>query len=321
MSYFVQFKQPNPDMDDCEHLSALGDDEDAWDGLDNEELKQVISVKFIEYGATQDGSRIAGLFELYRYAMLRLDVAERRKMLTEFSEMIEQHAGLGHMGLMMFLAADTDPGIRSSAALSLSVLFDPAIQNEDELAGPRFVTYTLVYHDGGAPGQGAALGGVLLLGDKRVMPLLEDAWDELSEEAQLEMTAAKSGFVSEGVIEFWLGRLEHGCSEAVFGSAAAAIAKMPTITQTPYVFDIERRLPAYAGGEPMKLLRRTTFADYLEKIRPRLEALASADSEPKVIPRIFEIWEDGALQSNDRLTHPNLETPPASAQESQLPTC
>jgi hypothetical protein len=290
MNFFKPTRKQDPGIDDCGHLSALGDDEEAWENLDDEELKQVISVKFIEYGATQDGSRIPGLFALYRHAIDRLSVGERRGMLADFSQMIEQHGGLGYMGLMMFLAADTDPGIRSSAALSLSVLFDPG--DEDDLAGPRFVIHTLANHDRGAPGQGAALGGVLLLGDKRVMPLLADVWDELSEEARLEMTAAKSGFVSEGMVEFWLGRLETGCSEAVFGSAVAAIAKMPVIAQVPYVLDVERLLPAYAGGEPMKLLRRTTFDDYLEEIRPRLEALEASESEPKVIPRIFEIWED-----------------------------
>jgi hypothetical protein len=290
MGFFDRFKTPKPEMDGCQHLSALGDDPDAWAGLDDDELKQVIAIKFIEYGATQDGSRIPGLFALYRHAMEFLDLDARREMLTEFCEMIEQHEGLGHMGLMMFLAANTDPSIRSSAALSLSVLYDPG--DGDELAGPRFVIDTLVNHDGGAPGQGAALGGVLLLGDKRIMPLLAEVWDELSEEAQLEMTAAKSGFVSEGVIEFWLGRLESGCSEAVFGSAVAAIAKMPVIAQVPYVLDIERSLPAYAGGEPMKLLRRSSFAAYLEEIRPRLEVLEAEESEPKVIPRIYEIWRD-----------------------------
>ena len=88
MAFFNRFKKQKPEMDDCKHLSALGDDPDAWDGLDDDELKQVVSVKFIEYGATQNGSRIAGLFALYRHAMERLDVGERRAMLTEFSEMI-----------------------------------------------------------------------------------------------------------------------------------------------------------------------------------------------------------------------------------------
>ena len=136
MAFFKQVKKPSQDMDDCEHLSNLGDDPGAWDDLDDEELKQVIGVKFIEYGATQDGSRIPGLFALYRHAMERLDVSERREMLTEFSGMIEQHQGFGHMGLMMFLVADTDPGIRSSAALSLSVLFEP--EDGDIRVGPRF---------------------------------------------------------------------------------------------------------------------------------------------------------------------------------------
>lgn len=292
MDFFKRLRKRKQGIDDCGHLSALGDDPETWDDLDDEELKRVIGVKFIEYGSTQDGSRIAGLFALYRHAMERLDVDERREMLTEFSGMIERNEGLGHMGLMMFLAADTNPGIRSSAALSLSVLFDPSQEGEDELAGPRFVIRTLIHHDGGAPGQGAALGGVLLLGDKRIMPLLAEVWDELSEEAQLEMTATKSGFVSEGIVEFWLDRLEQGCSEAVFGSAVAAIAKMPVISQAPFVVDIERLLPAYSGAEPVKLLRRTTFAGYLEEIRPRLEALEAAESKPKVIPRIFEFWKD-----------------------------
>lgn len=231
MAFFKQTQKPSEGMDDCEHLSALGADPEAWDDLDDEELKQVIAMKCIEYGATQDSSLIPGLFALYRHAMERLDVGERREMLTEFSHIIEQNDGLGHMGLMMFLAADTDPGIRSSAALSLSVLFDPA--DGDELAGPRFVIRTLVRHDNGSPGQGAALGGVLLLGDKRIMPLLAEVWDELSEEAQLEMTAAKSGFVSEGVVEFWLDRLEGGCSEAVFGRQSQPLPRCRSSPKCP----------------------------------------------------------------------------------------
>jgi len=280
------------EMEHYEHLSDLGDDPEAWQTLDDDELTEVVSLKLLEYAATEDGSRIPGLFALYRHAMERLDASDRREMLTAFSAMIEQHDGHGHMGLMMFLVADTDPGIRSTAALNLAVLYDPSREGQDELAGPRFVIRTLVRHDDGNPGQGAALGGVLLLGDKRINPLLAEVWDDLSEEAQLEMTAARSGFVTEAMVEFWLDRLEDGCSEAVFGSAVAAIAKMPVIAQVPFVMDVERLLPAYAGGEPMNMLRRTTFDDYLEEIRPRLAALEATESEPKVIPRIFEMWQD-----------------------------
>lgn len=289
MGLFDRFKKKNQEPKfDYDRLSALGADPDAWEDLDDEELKQVVLIQCIEYGLSQDGGRIPVLFALYRHAMEVLDVGERLQLLTQFSQMTEQQNGKGHMGLMMFMAADNDRAVCSSAALSLSVMFDP--EGEGPLAGPSFVVRTLVNRASDPVAQGAGLGGVLLLGDKRVMPLLQDAWDQMEEEAQLEMTKVKSGFVSEGILEFWLWCLENGCSESVFGSVVAAIAKMPVIAQAPFVLDIQRQFPAYAGGEPMKMLQRTSFADYLAQIRPRLEALTKTESEPKIIPKIYEMW-------------------------------
>jgi hypothetical protein len=291
MGLFDRFRsKKHSPASDYERFSALGDDPDAWEGLDDDELKQIILIKCIEYGVSQDGSRIPALFGLYRHAVTQLDVNDRLEMLTEFSRSTEEQHGKGHMGLMMFLAADDNPAVQSSAALSLSVLYDP--EDGDELAGPAFVVRTLLNRENDPEAQGIGLGGVLLLGDKRIMPLLEEAWEQLSEAAQLAMTKAKSGIVSEGIVEFWLNCLESGCSESVFGSVVAAIAKLPAIAQVPLVVDIERLFPAYAGGEPMRPLRRTSFADYLEEIRPRLEALEEVESEPKLIPKIYEIWKN-----------------------------
>lgn len=291
MGIFDRFKRKKTAVDNgYDRLSALGDDPDAWDDLDDEVLKQVVMIKCIEYGMSQDAARIPMLFGLYRHAMEKLDVSDRLEMLTQFSEMTELQKGQGHMGLMMFLAVDDAPAVQSSAALSLSVLYDP--EYGDDLAGPAFVIRTLLNRESDPEAQGIGLGGVLLLGDKRVMPLLEDAWAQLSEGAQLAMTKAKSGFVSEGIVEFWLNCLESGCSESVFGSVVAAIAKLPAIAQVPLVIDIERLFPAYAGGEPMRPLRQTSFSDYLEEIRPRLEALEEEESGLKLIPKIYEVWEN-----------------------------
>jgi len=283
-------KQKAP-SDGYARMSAAGDNPDVWGSLSDEELRQVVIVKCFEYGVSQDGARIPGLFELYRHAMTRLDTAERMELLTEFSAMTEERKGQGHMGLMMFLVADEDPAIRSTAAMSLAVLFDP--QEGDVLAGPRFVVKTLLNQQEDAERQGDALRGILLLGDKRLLPLLEDAWKKLSDNARLALTRAKSGFVNEGTVEFWVRCLENGCSESVFGSVVAAIAKLPVIAQVPFVIDAERVLPAYRDSEnPMRLIRRISFGDYLKEIRPRLEALEAQESEPKVIPSIYEVWEN-----------------------------
>jgi hypothetical protein len=284
------FKRNRPQASEYERMSALGDEPDAWQGLDDEELKELVIVKCIEYGVTQDASRIPMLFALYRHAIRRFDVSERAELLTQFSAMTEQQKGQGHMGLMMFLVAESNPGIRSSAAMSLAVLYQP--DDRDVLSGPRFVVSQLLREDK-TEDQGAALGGVLLLGDKRLLPLLEDAWSKLSDDARLGLTQAKSGNVFEAMVEFWLRCLEKGCSESVVGSVVAAIAKMPIVTQIPFVFDIERVLPVYNDSRnPVRLIRRISFSDYLNEIRPRLEALEAIESEPKLIPKIYEIWEN-----------------------------
>lgn len=292
MGFFDRFRKPQKqERPDYELSSNLGDTPDAWATLDTTTLKQVLTVKCIEYGVSQDTTRIPKLLALYRHAVQRLTKEERLELATQFSTLTEERGGEGHMGLMMFMAGDHEPSVVSTAAMSLSVLFPT--EEGKPLSGPEFVVRTLMRPDHDDATTGAALGGILLLGDKRLLPLLGAAWDKLSDEARLALSKSKSGFVAEALVEFWIGCLEKGCSESVFGSVVAAIAKLPAITQMPFVVDIERVFPAYADREnPMRMIRRTTFSDYLEEIRPRLEKLEAEESEPALIPHIYEIWEN-----------------------------
>jgi hypothetical protein len=274
-----------------DEYSALGDSPDAWDDLSDEELKQVVLVKCIEYGVSQDGARIKQLFGLYQYAVERLDLSDRMKLLNQYSAMTEERKGEGHMGLMMFLVVDSSAAIQSTAAMSLAVLYEP--EDGDMLSGPKFVVSSLLNQQSSSSEQGETLCGILLLGDKRLLPILEDAWSKLSDEARLGLTRARSGFVTEGMVEFWLRCLEKGCSESVYGSVVAAIAKLPGVAQAPFVLDVERLFPAYLDSEhAMRVLRKTTFGDYLLEISPRLRALEQKESEPKLIPMIFEMWKN-----------------------------
>ena len=278
-------------ISDYKRLSALGDSPDAWDGLKDEDLKRLVIMKCTEYGVIQDASQIPGLFALYRYAKTRLDTSQRMKLLLQFGAMVEEQMGQGHMGLMMFLAVDDDASICSTAAMSLAVLFDS--HDGDELAGPTFVVRTLLSRETDLQSQGQALRGILLLGDKRLLPLLEDAGSRITDDSRQELARAKSGIVSEAMVEFWLRCLEDGCSESVFGSVVAAIAKLPVIAQVPFVLDVQRVMPAYRDSEnPMQVLRKRSFGEYLEEIRPRLDALEKIETDPKLIPKIYEIWQN-----------------------------
>lgn len=104
---------------ECRDLSRLGEYPAAWAELEDATLRDVVVLKVLEYGTTRDSRRIPGLMVLYRYLMERIPVSDRRAMLGEFSALVQKHQGLGQMGLRIFLAADTDPGIRAAAARHL----------------------------------------------------------------------------------------------------------------------------------------------------------------------------------------------------------
>ena len=191
MALFDRFKkQKGPPASAYKRLPPRSDDPKRWIALSGPQLKDLVMVKCIEYGVTQDDTKIPMLFALYMHAVERLDVSERLQLLTQFSAMTEERSGQGHMGLMMFMAVDNNAGVRSSAAMSLAVLFPS--EDLDELAGPKFVVRALLRQDNGTVDQGKALGGVLLLGDKRLLPLLEETWSKLSENARLGLTQAMS---------------------------------------------------------------------------------------------------------------------------------
>ena len=263
---------------------------EAWQALDKEQLKEWLFLACLKYGILNDSRHLETILQLQRHAVTRLGVAERAAVLAELDQCILGRKGKGHMALLPFLLADDDGGICSTAAMSLAQLFDP--EDGNELAGPEFVLEAILGSrlEGELPGR--ALGGLLLLGDRRLLPLLEKAWERLDDSGRVGLARACSGYVIEAVIEFYLGCLEKGCSDTVYGAVAAAVAKMPVYAQVPLVLEMERSVPAWRkGAEPLRFPRETPFKAYLKKISPRLKALEEAEAEPKVSPEIRHYWK------------------------------
>jgi HEAT repeat protein len=292
MGLFDRFKKKSPaEEDGFSRISSISGDPDRWAELNDNELQQAVMIQCITYGVTEDASRIRPLFGFYQYAMERLQPQERMQMVLSLSNLIEQKNGSGALGLMMFMAAEKDFGIISTAAMNLGVLKNP--ENGDPLHGPNFAITTMMMGTQDPNTRAAIMAGILLLGDKRLLPLLADAWDQISEEARLKLATARSGFVTEALIEFWINCLEKECTEDVVGAVIAALAKMAAISDLPFVADIERAFPSYSDLEnPIRRIRQTSFRDYLDEILPRLEAIRKRESEPQLIPTIYAVWED-----------------------------
>jgi hypothetical protein len=179
--------------------------------------------------------------------------------------------------------------VSSTAALNLAMMYP--LEGDDPMTGVRYTVELIMQSAIDDAQKGAALAGVLQIGDRRVNPILEAAWDVLGEAGRLALSRSVSPFVTAGVVEFWIGCLEKECSEGVFGSVSAALCKMPQMAAMPAVIDMERIFPVYeAEGMPMRMLGRYTFGEYLQSVASRLEAIAMKESEPKVTPMIFNFW-------------------------------
>ena len=250
-------------------------------------IKQITFEACLSHGT--ELTPIRRLMELYELTMQSLDTSERMQILKGLILSVEEKDGLGHMSLSVFLTIESDYEIISTAAMSLAVLFP--VRDGDELSGPKYVANTLLNYEDNPKEQGAQFAGLILLGDKRVLPILEDTWQKISPTAQLEATRAKSSYMTEAAIDFWLWCIENCDNENIVGSAVATLAKMPSIAAAPFVFDSERIFPSYAEPEaPIRILNKTPLIDYLKKIDPHLKYLISKESEPKVIPMIYDYW-------------------------------
>jgi hypothetical protein len=275
--------------------------EGEWAGLTLVETEFVLEETLKRYGATFDGAMIIELFKFYRRYLGMANVGRRQQLLTRMTEYISNGHSAHAIALLCFISADTDGQITSGAALDLAMVMAP--DKADPLTGPKFVAF---HGCGGARAklgkpasddEGDVAAGLLLLGDMRLLPLLEEIWERLTPGARLRMIRRRSNLVTAAMVEFLLRRLEADQSEEYFGELGAALHNLPEIAShlpMAVVMDIRRNFGLPAGKEPMELLSRETLAEAFTRIRPRLEALIARESEPKVLPNVLATWAAAA---------------------------
>lgn len=275
--------------------------EAQWAGLNLAETEFVLEETLKCYGATFDGEMIRELFKFYRRYLGMASVSRRQQLLTRMTTFISDGHQHRHIALLCFISADTDGQITSGAALDLAMVTPP--DKGDPLTGPKLVAFhgcggvRAKFGKPGSDDEGDVAAGLLLLGDMRLLPLLEEIWARLTPEGRRRMVQRRSNLVSALMIEFLLRRLEADKEEEYFGELGAALHNLPEIASRlpmAVVMEIRRNFGLPAGKEPMELLGRETLAEAFARIRPRLEALIALESEPKVLPAALAVWAESA---------------------------
>ncbi len=296
MPWFFGSRQKLRDEDPWAHigepsfideLDRLWQAPEQWGQLSPQRLEVLTWWACVRYGASNDERSIAPLNELYTSFMRHVAPEQRKALLARVVDVVERGTASPN-ALMPFVYADDDLGVISSGALAIAQL-EPG-KAGDPLPGPRLLRQMADGTDREAV-RVAILQGLLLLGDRRVLPLLRGCWRNLSPWGREELTRANSGTVSASHIAFLLDWLEDA-DESTFGAICAALRRMPEYAIQHVVVDVERAFPASAAGNepPIKVLGRWTIEEYGQTLKPRFQDLLRRESEPRVLPDVMRAW-------------------------------
>ena len=171
----------------------------------------------------------------------QLEFEQRANLLLKYSEQVENARGIGLQKIVPFMLFDPHPSVSSVAAMHLAVQMP--LEKSDLMTGVRWTIDKIMNSSMDDERKGAALRGIVLLGDRRVNVLMEKSWELLQDPGRVELSRAHSGFVLAGTVEFWIKCLENGCSDGVFGSVVAALCKMPKSSTMQSFFPGDDRSP------------------------------------------------------------------------------
>lgn len=273
-----------------EQIVELLEQPDRWSKVDELTLGSLVCFQSLTVGVTADLARLPNMAPLYTVFAERCDEEFREQVEKMVVQSVCQGAGVN--ALMPFILLDPDLSVISTAALDYAVLCEPT-DEDGPFTGPK-IMLVFAGREGGLKDEYTRAGiltGLVLLGDRRLLPLLDGCWRWLEPEGRQVLTQATSGNITAGLIEFFLNWLEQTDDESDFGGIVGTLCRMNSYAEE--VRDVERAFPAFSPDYrdgPVRLLRTWTFSEYYRRIKKRLKKIEERESEPKLIPEIARHW-------------------------------
>jgi hypothetical protein len=268
-------------------LLRLLDRPGEYAGLSDADLDEFVYFAISVYGMTGRTELIPKLMALYEVFQRWLSPEQRRQNYAAVvSRVVSSEASLN--ALLPYLFMDEDIGVVSTAALDYAQVFP--LRDGDPLSGPKDV----VQHVGRGALRNpvAALGGLVTLGDQRVLDFLGPVRDRLSPQQVKILTQCSSGFLSHATVQFylrWLEGLDGGVDDGIFGSVAGYLYRAPQQAFAREVRDVRRIVPATPEAA-IEVLGRWSIAEYAALLRPRFEAILEREGGTKVMPHVMQAW-------------------------------
>ena len=249
-----------------------------------EELEAVAFQLALYFGVRRDPETASALGGVYDRLVEERDVDDRRGFVDQIAAAVRGGA-TSVLALLPVLQRERDAAVAREAAAAFATLM-PA-EGGDPLAGPRALRALLDHAE--LEGVRAGLVGALLaLGDRRLEPLLNGAWRALPPAAASALLALPRAWASLLEVEWLLDWMEDA-EPATFAAIAGALARLAA-EGGGRVLELERELPAPAGGESVTILREWSTHELGERLAPRWQDLARRAARPGALAPVFTAW-------------------------------
>jgi hypothetical protein len=262
-----------------------------WGGLDDEGIARLAhhALFFAGRGHAALNPLIAAFYPEYAG---RVAGARREEVFARIRGQV--HEGLLRSGVFLhFLCHDPDLGIVSAAARDVACL--ELVEEPDGARGADWVLKLVV--TGSVVNSGAALGGLLALGDEAVNAKLAVLRAGLAlpwaDRALGQMASCATGYVFASTVTFWLEWMEALATELpeamrVFDWAARALLAQrdAMIEQTVLRGRLPVRERSNGGHGPGEL----SVAVFAASVGPRLRALVPAARQSETFLRAVAAW-------------------------------
>ena len=266
-------------------------DASSWPPPRSVELAQLLFKAILVYGILSDGSRVAPLRSLYEHCVKHLAFEVRADMYARLCDGV-MNGKSSINTLMPFLFVETEPSVVAEAAIDFCMIAKP--DPNDALSACRdvcnWVTQDMVAN------RGALFGGLLCLGDARVMALVDELKWTLTEEEVGVAARSCSAMPTIAGVEFWLSWAEQIVDRApsrlaLFGHVASGLALLEKRRGIDVYRAIERNFgyAAHPGSTeaPLQLLEELTPAEVASRYADRMYALERAEERPKVMSMVL----------------------------------
>jgi hypothetical protein len=238
-----------------------------------------------------DNDRLGDMLQLYDDEVMALEPEHRLSIYGHINGLVQNTSLASVNAFMPFILRDTVFNVVATAVLDY-VSLAPLTDN-DPMSRPKDITGLIEL--GAVKNKGAAFGGLLFLGDRRVNQLLWPLRNRLDDHEVNEAIRCTTGYLYSATVDFlidWLSEMDGDGQNRRYGSVSSGIALCKRHNRFDIVLTGERPFPypTMKREEWEQITRPIPVADYVKQVAPRLYALERAEPPPRIMPAVLREW-------------------------------